>query len=159
MIAETNRWPAIDQHLADLLLSTANSSVDFEFILKANREADLPEIEVSPLQGKLLQLLIQISGSTRVLEIGTHGGYSTAWMATAMPTGATVMTIEKVATHAGVAAANLKEAGLSDRVTLRLGTAINILNELIADSVKPFDFVFIDADKANGANYFEAAIA
>ncbi|MDA8744209.1 O-methyltransferase [Rubripirellula amarantea] len=148
----------IDNVLGKLLLATSNSAIDFDSIIDANHKAGLPAIDVSPLQGKLLQLLVQISAAKRVLEIGTLGGYSTAWMATGLPEGGKVTTVEVNATHAGVAASNLKEAGLADRVTLRLGQAAKILDEMINDDVDPFDFVFIDADKPSGVTYFEAAM-
>lgn len=148
----------VDRHLTELLLSTANSSIDFDSILLANRKAELPEIDISPLQGKFLQLLVQLTGANRVLEIGTLGGYSTAWMASGLREGGEVVTIEISALHAGVAAANLKEAGLSDRVTLRLGKAEKILAEMAGDAVDPFDLVFIDADKPSGTIYFESAL-
>ena len=151
-------WKTVDSHLANHLLSTANSQIDFDFILQANAAAELPAIDVSPLQGKLLHLLVRISGARRVLEIGTLGGYSTAWMASALPNDGELVTMEVEATHVGVAAANLAQAGLTDRVILRLGAATRILDEMIRDNVDPFDFVFIDADKISGAVYFAAAL-
>tara|TARA_R110002049_G_scaffold2750_2_gene21429 strand:+ start:198539 stop:199234 length:696 start_codon:yes stop_codon:yes gene_type:complete len=151
-------WQSVDELFERRLLKTSNSAVDFEWITRANAEAGLPAIDVSPLQGKFLHLLVQISGAKRVLEIGTLGGYSTAWMASALPEDGELTTIEINAAHAGVAAANLAQAGLTDRVHLRLGDANAILAEMIRLETSAFDFVFIDADKVSGEAYFKSAL-
>ena len=158
MSSETDRWKSVDKLLETQLLRTLNSEVDFEWIIRANAAAELPAIDVSPLQGKFLHLLVGISGARRVLEIGTLGGYSTAWMASALPEDGELTTIELEAKHAGLAAANLGQAGLADRINMRLGDAKRILDELIRDDTEPFDLVFIDADKVSGADYFAAAL-
>lgn len=156
--SEKDDWKSVDAYLANELLRTANSEVDFDWILRANASAGLPAIDVSPLQGKFLNLLVKLSGARRVLEIGTLGGYSTAWLSSALPSNGTLTTIDIDANHVGVAASNLSQAGLSDRVNFRLGSATKILDEMLSDEIEPFDFVFIDADKPSGEIYFSAAM-
>src|SRR5690606_18047817 len=126
----------------------------FAAILAANAEAGLPAIDVSPAQGKFLHLLVQIAGARRVLEIGTLGGYSTAWLASALPAGGNLLSLEYEARHAAVARANLARAGLAERVEVRVGAAL----DLLPDIAGPFDLVFIDADKPSNAAYLDWAV-
>src|SRR5690606_36390689 len=118
----------------------------------------LAPIELAPTHAKLLHLLARMMGARRVLEIGTLGGYSTIWLARAVPDGGRVVTCEAVEHHARVAERNLANAGLADRVDVRVGAALSTLKALVDEGAEPFDFVFIDADKANNPYYFEWAL-
>jgi predicted O-methyltransferase YrrM len=149
------RWKAVDRYFGDLL---APADAGLESALKANRAAGLPAIDVSPLQGKFLHLLVRMVRAKRVLEIGTLGGYSTIWMARALPKGGRIVTLEFEPKHAEVARANLKNAGLLKRVEIRVGRALNLLPKLKSEGVGPFDFVFVDADKENNPRYLEWAL-
>src|SRR5690606_29310822 len=126
----------------------------FAAILAANAEAGLPAIDVSPAQGKFLHLLVRIAGARRVLEIGTLGGYSTAWMASALPTGGSLLSLEYEARHAAVARENLERARLAERVEIRVGAALDLPPEVGG----PFDLVFIDADKPSNPHYLDWAV-
>lgn len=125
---------------------------------QASDEAGLPEIAVSANQGKLLQVLALSVGAKRILEVGTLGGYSTIWLARALPDGGRVVTLEADPHHAEVAAANLAAAGVKDRVDLRVGMAIESLPVLADEEAGPFDFTFIDADKPSIPDYFDWAL-
>jgi predicted O-methyltransferase YrrM len=114
----------------------------------------LPAISVAPNQGKLLQLLARLQGARRILEIGTLGGYSTIWLARALPAGGRIVTLELEQKHADVAQANFARAGVSEVIELRLGRAVDTLAQLATERAGPFDFIFIDADKASMAEYF-----
>ena len=126
--------------------------------LEASHAAGLPEIQVSPLQGKLLHLLARSIGARRILEIGTLGGYSAIWLARALPDDGRLVSLELEPKHAEVAAANLRRAGLSDRIEIRLGPAVDSLERLVREKSAAFDLVFIDADKASYPVYYDAAI-
>jgi predicted O-methyltransferase YrrM len=126
--------------------------------LAANAAAGLRPIDVSPAQGKLLHLLVRMTGARRVLEIGTLGGYSTIWMAKALPEGGEVVTLEYEPRHAEIARRNIERAGLSGKVTVRVGAAAETLPLLAAESPAPFDLVFIDADKPSNTIYLDWAI-
>jgi len=147
-------WDAVDAYFAQSLLTDAKS---LDAVLASNRKAGLPEIDVSPLQGKLLHLLVKITGARRVLEVGTLGGYSTICMATALPVGGRIVTLELDARHAAAARANFEATGVSDKVELIEGAAARSLETMIRDGVAPFDFVFIDADKASSPIYLDRA--
>ncbi len=123
-----------------------------------SRAAGLPEINVSPNEGKILFLLAKISGARRVLEIGLLGGYSTIWLARAIPESGTVVSLEISDRHAGIARKNLARAGVAGRCDIRVGPALEQLAKMRADGVAPFDFVFIDADKNNYPAYFDAVM-
>lgn len=127
-------------------------------ILAANRKAGLPEIDVSPLQGKFLNLMVQISGARRILEIGTLGGYSTVWLARALPDDGLVVTLESEPHHAAVARRNFAAAGVADQVELLEGLAAQSLGELVKAGTAPFDLVFIDADKPSNPVYLDFAL-
>lgn len=152
-------WAAVDRYLCDLFAARADAPADApddapEAALAANARAGLPRIDVSALQGRLLALLVRITGARRVLEIGTLGGYSAIWMARALPEGGRLTTIEADSNHAAVARANLAQAGLAARVDLREGAALDVLPDLDG----PFDLVFIDADKPNNPAYLAWAL-
>jgi predicted O-methyltransferase YrrM len=148
-------WSAVDHYLAGKLLG---DDPVLDAALRANEEGGLPAIDVSPVQGKLLHLLARASGARRILEIGTLGGYSTIWLARAVPEDGRVVTLEIDPRHAAVARANVDRAGIGARVDIRIGPALATLAALQAGDGAPFDLVFIDADKQNNANYVQAAI-
>ena len=143
-----DEWTAVDAYIEQRLLGDAGWTKD---VLANNAAGGLAPIDVSPAQGKLLHILVKISGARRVLEIGTLGGFSTIWMARALPDGGRIVTIEIDPRTAEVARANFAGAGVADRIELRVGAALDILPELDG----PFDLVFIDADKVNNARYAE----
>ncbi|HEX2293724.1 MAG TPA: O-methyltransferase [Actinomycetota bacterium] len=120
--------------------------------------AGLPPIEVSPLEGKLLYLLAKLGGARSILEVGTLGGYSTIWLARALPPGGRVVTIEVDPAHARVARSNIEAAGLDVGVELREGAALDVLPELAEEGRDPFDLVFLDADKPSNPAYLEWAL-
>ena len=143
-------WRAADDFLADTLVGHDPA---LEAALAAQRAAGMPEIEVAPVAGKLLNLLVRISGATRVLEIGTLGGYSTIWMARGVGEQGRVVTIEAEAAHAAVARASIDAAGVGDRVDIRIGRGADVLPTLVGG----FDLVFIDADKESNTLYLDWA--
>ena len=145
-------WKKVDAFFTDALIP-ADSALDAA--LAANRKAELPAIDVTPLQGKFLELMIRATGARRVLEIGTLGGYSTIWIARAVGVEGKVITLELVKRHAKIAQRNLDNAGLADRVELRVGPASEWLAALVAEGSGPFDFIFIDADKAGYPDYIQ----
>lgn len=149
------QWTAVDQYFNQLLVPPDDT---LDGAIEANAAAGLPPIDVSPSQGKLLALLAQIRGARRILEIGTLGGYSTIWLARALPPGGHLITLEFNPKHAEVALANIAKAGLSELVELRVGAALDTLPELEAESVEPFDFIFIDADKRSNPEYVKWAL-
>lgn len=126
--------------------------------LDAARAAGLPAIHVSAAQGKLLYLLTKIAGARRVLEIGTLSGFSTTWLARALPPGGRLITLEADATHAGVARRNLEGVAAGADVEVRLGNASELLRAMINEGEGPFDMVFIDADKPAYVTYLELAL-
>jgi predicted O-methyltransferase YrrM len=148
-------WIQVDNYFGALL---APSDEALDAALAANRAADLPPIDVTPLQGRFLELMVRISGARRVLEIGALGGYSTIWMARALPKDGRVVTLELDPHHAAIARGNLDRAGLSDRVDLRLGPASDSLRNLADDKAEPFDLIFIDADKSGYPEYLEGSL-
>ncbi|OWA33360.1 methyltransferase [Saccharibacillus sp. O16] len=152
----SHTWAKVDRYLERKLIPT---DLTLTQALERNEAAGLPAYDVSPLQGKLLQLLVRMNGAQRVLEIGTLGGYSTIWMARALPQGGQLVTLELEPLHAEVARHNLRGAGIDDSlVDIRVGDAREQLEALIAAGVQPFDFIFIDADKPNNPAYLEAAL-
>ena len=120
--------------------------------------AGLPTINVSPNEGKLLYLLAKMSGAKRILEIGTLGGYSTTWLARALPADGKVITLELDEKHAAVARQNLDRAGVADRVEVRVGRAAESLRQMIDQQAAPFDLIFIDADKTSYVAYLDLAL-
>lgn len=148
-------WVAVEDFLTetvvhpdDALLRAVSSAV----------AAGMPPIEVTPNAGKFLQLLVQISGARRVLEIGTLAGFSSIWMARGLPDDGTLVTCEYLTKHADIARDNVEEAGLGHKVEIRVGAAMDTLAALHAEGREPFDFVFIDADKEHDADYLEWAV-
>lgn len=154
-MSEAETWSQVDDYFSSLFVGTDTA---LSLALSASTDAGLPEIAVAPNQGKLLHLLVRIAGAKRILEIGTLGGYSTIWMARALPHNGRIVTLELDEHHARVAQANFARAGVDKLVELRRASAINSLQELVTERVAPFDFVFIDADKANIPRYFEFAL-
>ena len=146
-------WQAVDDYIAGKLLGTDDA---LAATLANNATQGLPPIDVSAAQGKMLFLLAQIAGAKRILEVGTLGGYSTIWLARALPEGGSLVTLELEAHHARVAQANLENAGLADKVDIRVGPAADSLAAMTAE--EPFDFVFVDADKQGNAHYVREAI-
>jgi len=149
------QWSAVDAYFTDTIVGQDGA---LEAALAANAAAGLPRIDVSPPHGKLLHLLARTAGAVWALEIGTLGGYSTIWIARALPPNGRLVTLEAAEKHAVVAGENIARAGLSDRVQLRFGAALDNLPKIEAEGLGPFDFVFIDADKSNNANYLSWAL-
>jgi caffeoyl-CoA O-methyltransferase len=127
--------------------------------LEESRRAALPEIQVSPAQGRLLQLLARMAGARRILEIGTLGGYSTIHLARALSEDGTLVSLEVSKRHAEVARRNIERAGLAAKVEVRTGDAHKLLARMVEDGEGPFDVIFIDADKAGYPEYLERAIS
>jgi predicted O-methyltransferase YrrM len=148
-------WSAVDQYLTDLLVG---SDPALDAALAANSAAKLPQLDVSPLQGKLLHLLARLSRARTILEIGTLGGYSTIWLARALPSGGRLISLEAVARHAAVALENIKRSGLSHCVDVRVGRALDTLPIIEAEGHGPFDLIFIDANKSNNPDYLAWAL-
>lgn len=150
-----DQWTAVDRYINDLLLPPDPA---LDAALQASAAAGLPSHNVSPNQGKLLFLLARIQGACTILEIGTLGGYSTIWLARALPAAGRLITLETDPKHAEVARANIARAGLSNVVELRLGQALDTLPQLVAEGRGPFDLIFIDADKPSNPDYFKWAL-
>jgi predicted O-methyltransferase YrrM len=144
-------WSAADTYLAETLQI---QDAHLDACLEANAAAELPAIDVSPMQGKLLYLLAQIHGARRILEIGTLGGYSTIWLARALPADGRLTTLELSAKHAEVARANIARAGLAGKVEVIQAPALESLARLEG----PFDLIFIDADKTGYPEYLKSAL-
>jgi predicted O-methyltransferase YrrM len=144
-------WTAVDEYITDHLVP-ADAALDAA--LAATAAAGMPDIGVAPTHGKLLHLLARLRGARAILEIGTLAGYSTIWLARALPAGGRMVSLEAEARHAEVARANLARAGLADLVEVRVGPALDSLPQLAG----PFDLVFIDADKGNNPRYLDWAL-
>ena len=149
----TDSWDRVDTYIGEKLIG---DDAILAAALAHNAENGLPPIDVSAAQGKMLYLLAQMAGARRILEIGTLGGYSTIWLARALPDDGVLVTLEVDHKHARVAQANLDRAGLSDRAEIRVGPALDSLAAMT--DVAPFDFVFIDADKQRNVDYVAEAI-
>jgi predicted O-methyltransferase YrrM len=148
-------WSSVDSYFSQALIP---STEIFEAALNANRAAELPAIDVTPLQGKFLELLIRATGARRVLEVGTLGGYSTLWLAQALPQDGLIVTLELEPKHAEVARKNFEGAGFADRISVRVGPANDTLAALVGERTAPFDFIFIDADKSGYPEYLQWAL-
>ncbi|MER5863502.1 O-methyltransferase [Kitasatospora sp. NPDC002040] len=152
---DQDQWTAVDSYTNSLL-------IPHDPVLDAasgmSREVGLPGVEVAPNQGMLLHLLARIRGARSILEIGTFGGYSTIWLARALPAGGRLVTIESGIVFAEAARDTIERAGLSDVVDQRVGRALDVLPQLEAEGVGPFDLFFIDADKAGIPEYFTWAL-
>jgi len=145
-------WEAVDKYFDEMLIPHDSTLDD---ALATAAAANLPAIQVSSVQGKLLHLLALIMGARNILEIGTLGGYSTIWMARALPEGGRIITLEADPKHADVARKNFARAGVENKVELRLGKALDTLPQVAAEGRGPFDMFFIDANKSNMPEYFE----
>jgi len=148
-------WTNVDDYINSITVGT-DAALDAAAASAA--AAKLPPISVTPAHGKLLHLMVRAQGAKRVLEVGTLAGYSTIWLARAVPPAGRVITLEANATHADIARANVERAGLSGRIEIRLGNALDTLPQLAAEKQPPFDFTFIDADRPNLAEYFDWAV-
>lgn len=148
-------FSAVDQFVADTLLEEDEALRE---AVEAAEAAGLPPIQVSPPQGKLLQLLVRLVGAKRILEFGTLGGYSAILMARALPADGRLITLEAKPEYAEVARRSIEHAGVGDRVEVRVGPALEALPVLAEEDAGPFDLVFIDADKVNTPNYFNWAL-
>jgi len=149
------QWTRVERFLAETIVKP---DAALDAALDASDAAGLPSINVSPSQGKLLQILARLVGARTILEIGTLGGYSTIWLARALKPGGRLITLEADARHAELARANLARAGLRDVVEVRQGPALDTLPKIAEEKVAPFDLVFVDADKANTPQYFAWAL-
>lgn len=145
-------WAEVDDYLSNLL---APHDAGLTRALDANHAAGLPSIDVPPVLGKFLDVMIRVVGARRVLEMGTLGGYSTIWMARALPPDGQLVTLELESKHAEIARANLEAAGVLDRVHIRVGPAIDSLQSLHASGAAPFDLIFLDADKQSLPEYLD----
>jgi predicted O-methyltransferase YrrM len=145
-------WTAVDQYTTDLLQPP---DPVLAATLAASDAAGLPSISVSPSQGKLLMLLAKLANASRILEIGTLGGYSSIWLARALGSGGRLITLEANPKHADVARSNIAQAGFSSLVDVRLGDARAGIQALAAEGAGPFDLIFIDADKSGIPHYLE----
>lgn len=148
-------WTAVDDYVSEMLVGP---DMVLEATLDASSDAGLPEIAVAPNQGKFLMLLAQAIRARHILELGTLGGYSTIWLARALPKDGRVVTLEVDPHHAEVAQANFKRAGLAASIDLRVGKGLDLLPKLAAERPEAFDLVFIDADKQNIPGYFTWAL-
>ena len=148
-------FSSVDNYISKLLLAPDPALTGTEAAIEA---AGIPSISVSPNQGKFLHILARLCQAKKILEVGTLGGYSTIWMARALPENGKLITLEIDPTHAAVAQKNIEKAGLEHIVDIRIGKAIDLLPELQANGAGPFDMIFIDADKPPYAEYFQWAI-
>jgi predicted O-methyltransferase YrrM len=149
------RWDEVDDFIGDLLIGDDRA---LQAALKASDAAGLPAIALSPPQAKLLHLIARIRGARRILEIGTLGGYSTIWLAMALPDDGHLISLELEPRYAEVARANAERAGLAGLIEIRVGAALQSLRELIDEGAGPFDLTFIDADKPGTPEYFQLAL-
>ncbi|MDM5318944.1 O-methyltransferase [Bacillus altitudinis] len=148
-------WEKVDEYITDKLIPRDDV---LEQALTNNKQAGLPEIDVSPAQGKMLYLLAKTKNAKRILEIGTLGGYSTIWLARALEKDGELITLEAVPRHVQIAQQNISRAGLSERVSILQGEALDTLSLLKERDVLPFDLIFIDADKPNNPKYLKWAL-
>jgi predicted O-methyltransferase YrrM len=144
-------WTAVDQYICGQLVP-ADPVLDQ--VLESSAAAGLPPIAVTPNLGKLLYLLAKIQGAQKILEIGTLAGYSTIWLARALPPGGRLITLEADPKHAEISRNNIAKAGLSRTVEVRLGDALDLLPKLQAENCGPFDLIFVDAEKRDNPDYF-----
>ncbi len=149
------QWTSVDRYITDLLVPNDPA---LDAALASSTAAGLPAINVAPNQGKLLYLIARLQGARSILEIGTLGGYSTIWLARALPKGGKVITLEADPKHAAVARTNIERANLAGVVDVRVGRALDTLPAIASEGRGPFDLFFIDADKANIPDYFTWAL-
>lgn len=150
-----DKWEKVDNYITERLIP---HDTVLEQVLTANKQAGLPSYDVTPSQGKFLHLIARMSGAKRILEIGTLGGYSTIWLARALPTDGRVVTLELDPVHAQVAQKNLSLARVEEMVELRVGDALAELARMEEEGAEPFDLIFIDADKPNNPHYLKWAL-
>ncbi len=148
-------WTSVDTWFSDRLIETDDA---LDHALAESDRAGLPPINVSPAMGKLLHILARVSGARTILEIGTLAGYSSTWLARALPSDGRLITLELNPDTAAVARGNIAHAGLDGVIDVRVGNALDSLESLAAEQVSPFDVVFIDADKRGNPDYFEWAL-
>ncbi len=148
-------WSDVDAYIDDRLVG---ADPVLQEALSASADAGLPAIALSPAQAKLLHLLARVHGARSILELGTLGGYSTIWLARALPAGGRLVTLELDPGYAALAAANVERAGLAGLVEIVVGPALESLRALVAEGAGPFDLIFIDADKQGTPKYFEQAL-
>jgi predicted O-methyltransferase YrrM len=148
-------WTALDDYIVEHLLEP---DAALDAAVASSEEAGLPPIAITANQGKLLQLLARVHGARTILELGTLGGYSTIWLARALPLDGRLVTLERNPDYAELAQANIARAGLADVVELRVGAALETLPGLHSEGAGPFDLIFIDADKQNYPGYLEWAL-
>jgi len=148
-------WAAVDDYLEHLYV---HPDPALDSTMQTSAAAGLPGIQVTPSQGMLLHILARVQNAGKILEIGTLGGYSTIWLARALPEGGRLLSLEAEPSHAAVARANLENAGLSGKVEVRMGRALETLPRVATQGEGPFDLIFIDADKMNIAGYFTWAL-
>ncbi|MGD0183698.1 MAG: O-methyltransferase [Roseiarcus sp.] len=152
---DRTKWSAVDAYIVEKI---ATPDFALDAALAANAAAGLPAIDVSPPQGKLLYLLARMARARKILEIGALGGYSTIWLARALPSDGFIVTLEAVPKHAEIARENVRRAGLSGQVRVRLGPALESLQRIAEEGIGPFDLVFIDADKPSNPDYLAWAL-
>ncbi|WP_321797759.1 O-methyltransferase [Caballeronia sp. J97] len=152
---DEQQWIAMDEYLCD---RTQTPDDVLDAALKSSTDAGLPAINVAPNQGKLLNMLARLRGARRILELGTLGGYSTIWLARALPDDGTLLTLEAVEHHADVARRNIERAGLSGVVSVIVGDAVDTIKAFVRDGIPPFDFVFLDADKQSYPEYLRLVL-
>lgn len=149
------QWIAMDEYLCE---RTQAHDEMLEAVLRESEQAGLPAINVAPNQGKLLQMLARLRGARRILELGTLAGYSTIWLARALPADGTLLTLEAVDEHAELARRNIERAGLSGVVSVIEGDAVETLEAFVRDGIPPFDFIFLDADKKSYPAYLDLVL-
>ncbi len=152
---DTERWTAVDEYFADLLVP---HDAALTGALARSAAAGLPDHHVSSLQGKFLHLIARICGARRILEVGTLGGYSTIWLARALPPDGHLLTIEVEPARAELASANLEAAGVAGLVDVRAGAGVDVLAAVAAQGAAPFDLVFLDADKGGYVSYWNELV-
>ena len=154
-MSQASTWARVDAYIEERLLG--HDAIQAE-TLRQNAADGLRPIDVSPAQGKFLNLLARMIGAKRILEVGTLGGYSTIWLARALPADGKLVTLEYEMKHADTARRNVARAGFADRVEIRVGAAADTLPVLAQEGAGPFDLVFIDADKPNNPVYLDWAV-
>lgn len=152
----TDIFEKVDTYISNLLAPEDKALAD---TMKSHNTEGLPQISITANQGKFLQVMAMLCNATKILELGTLGGYSTIWLARALPDNGKIITIEFDKHHADVARKNIDNAGLTDKVDLLVGKALDILQTLVSEGKGPFDMIFIDADKPPYAEYFDYAVA
>ncbi|MBA3378140.1 MAG: O-methyltransferase [Chloroflexia bacterium] len=149
------RWSAVDTYFEEALIGR---DPVLDNALETSRATGLPDIQVASNQGKLLSMIARIYGAARILEVGTLGGYSTIWLARALPDTGSIVTLELDPKHAAVARQNMDDAGYSGQVEIRVGRAVDSLAAMVEAGEGPFDFIFIDADKPSNPHYLDYAV-